>query len=197
MKKNSALELTYGAVFICLMTIGANISIWFPFLAIPIGGISVPLSLQTFFAILAGLLLGKRLGTFSMTGYVLIGLIGVPVFARMQAGFFVLFDYTGGFILGFVLVAFFTGWLAERTKKITISKSFMIALVGVSINYLIGVNYMFLAMNTWLELSIPYSVAWLSMLPFLVKDIVIAFIAAVIMIKIINRLPKQPRPNLN
>ncbi len=48
MKRNRPIDLTFGAVFVCLMAIGANIAVWFPMLAIPIGGASVPLSLQTF-----------------------------------------------------------------------------------------------------------------------------------------------------
>ena len=51
------IDLTFGAMFVCLMAIGANITVWFPFLAIPIGGATVHVSLQTFFAILAGMML--------------------------------------------------------------------------------------------------------------------------------------------
>ncbi|MCZ0704256.1 biotin transport system substrate-specific component [Natronobacillus azotifigens] len=195
MGKISALQLSYGAIFVCLMAIGANIVIWFPFLAIPIGGVSVPLSLQTFFAILAGLMLGKKLGLLSMTAYLLTGLAGVPVFAQMQAGLFVLFDYTGGFLLSFLVVAYVTGWLSERLIPFTLSKGFFIATVGVLVNYLIGVHYMFIAMNTWLGLTISYSTTWISMTPFFIKDIFVALIAAVLMCKIVNRIPKQIRLN--
>src|SRR5690625_6359869 len=73
------IHLTLGALFICLMAIGGNITVWFPFLAIPIGGTSVPLSLQTFFAILAGFILGKRISTLSMFIYTFLGFIGIPI----------------------------------------------------------------------------------------------------------------------
>ncbi|WP_112181722.1 MULTISPECIES: biotin transporter BioY [Paraliobacillus] len=190
MKRLTALDITYGSVFVCLMAIGANIAIWFPFLAIPIGGVSVPLSLQTFFAIMAGLLLGRKLAVLSICAYILIGIAGVPVFANMHAGLFVLFDYTGGFILSYIFVAYVTGWLTERQKTVRLGSSFKIALIGVIINYLIGVHYMYLAMNTWLGLTISYSITWLSMIPFFVKDIGIAIIAAFLIIKIIDRIPK-------
>ncbi|CQR48223.1 Biotin transporter BioY [Paraliobacillus sp. PM-2] len=191
MKKISARELTYGAIFICLMMIGANIAVWFPFLAIPIGGVSVPLSLQTFFAICAGLFLGKRLAFLSLTAYTLIGFAGVPVFANMRAGLFTLFDYTGGFILSFIFVAFITGWLVEKQNTLKLTNAFFISVVGVAVNYLIGVNYMHLAMNSWLELSIPYVAAWASMTPFLIKDIILAVVAATLLVKIANRLPNS------
>lgn len=189
MKKITAIELTYGAIFICLMTIGANIAVWFPFLAIPIGGVSVPLSLQTFFAICAGLFLGKRLALLSLSAYTLIGIAGVPVFANMRAGLFTLFDYTGGFLLSFIFVAFVTGWLAEKQTAFKITNSFFISIVGVAINYLIGVNYMYIAMNTWLGLTISYPTAWLSMSPFLIKDGIMAVFAAILLVHMMRRLP--------
>ena len=190
MNKLTALDLTYGSIFVCLMAIGANITLWFPFLAIPIGGVSVPLSLQTFFALIAGLLLGRKLALLAMTAYILIGIAGVPVFANMHAGLFVLFDYTGGFLLSFILVAYITGWLTEKRNSLKVTTSFTIAIIGVCINYLIGVHYMYLAMNTWLGLSIPYSVTWMSMTPFFIKDIGMAIIAALLIVRIADRIPK-------
>ncbi|WP_017472332.1 biotin transporter BioY [Amphibacillus jilinensis] len=188
MKKISTIELCYGAIFICLMAIGANITYWFPFLSIPIGGVSVPLSLQTFFSILAGLMLGKQLGAFSIFAYTLVGLIGVPVFAQMQSGLFVLFNYTGGFLLSFILVAYVTGFLMERLTTITLPSSTSIAIIGVLTNYLVGVTYMYVGMNTWLNLEITYLAAWLGMIPFLIKDLGLAFIAALLIIKMYSRL---------
>jgi biotin transport system substrate-specific component len=48
---------------------------------------------------------------------------------------------------------------------------------------------MYVAMNTWLELSISYSIAWIGMIPFLVKDAVLSVIAAMFMVNITKRLP--------
>ncbi|WP_053218787.1 biotin transporter BioY [Virgibacillus senegalensis] len=184
MKKFTAADLSMGAVFVGLMAIGANIAVWFPFLAIPIGGVSVPLSLQTFFAILAGLLLGRRLGVFTMLTYLMIGFAGVPVFANMKSGPFILFDYTGGFLLSFLAVAFFTGWIAEKLKRPNVLTLTIASFAGVAANYLIGVSYMYIAMNTWLGLHISYQAAWLGMAPFLVKDIGLTIIAALLILKI-------------
>lgn len=192
MKKNiSTTDLCYSAIFICLMAIGANITFWFPFLSIPIGGVAVPLSFQTFFCIMAGLLLGKHVGTLAMAGYIMIGLIGVPVFAQMQAGLFILFSYTGGFLISFIFVTYVTGYLVEKIRVITTKMSIVISLTGVLVNYLIGITYMYLAMNTWLGLKITYQTAWISMIPFLIKDIGLAFVAALILVKLINRLPRR------
>lgn len=77
----SALTLVYSGMFAALMMIGANITSFVPFLVI--GG--VPITLQTFFAILAGLLLGSRIGAIAMTVYMCIGLAGAPVFSKFKA----------------------------------------------------------------------------------------------------------------
>ncbi|SDM13413.1 biotin transporter BioY [Sediminibacillus halophilus] len=188
MKKFTAADLSMGAVFVGLMAIGANIAVWFPFLAIPIGGVSVPLSLQTFFAILAGLLLGKKLGLFTMFTYIMIGFAGVPVFANMKSGPFILFDYTGGFLLSFLAVAFITGWIAEKMERPKLLPLAGASFAGVIANYLIGVSYMYVAMNTWLGLQISYQAAWLGMVPFLIKDTGLTIVSAALMLKITNSM---------
>ncbi|WP_174614128.1 biotin transporter BioY [Virgibacillus ihumii] len=186
-----ATDLTFGAVFVCLMTVGANIAVWFPMLAIPIGGASVPISLQTFFAILAGLMLGRKLGSISMITYILVGVAGVPVFANMSAGPMALVSPTGGFIFSFVFIAFFSGMIAEMGKKPSIPVYTAAALTGLIFNYGIGVTYMYIAMNTWLELQVSYQAAWIGMIPFLIKDTALAVLAAVFMINLAKRVPAR------
>ncbi|MUK90024.1 biotin transporter BioY [Ornithinibacillus sp. L9] len=182
------IDLTVGAMFVCLMAIGANITVWFPMLAVPIGGASVPLSLQTFFAILAGLMLGKKLGSISMLTYLFVGVAGVPVFAQMSAGPAAIVSPTGGFIISFIFIAFFVGLIAERNKKNTIPLYTFAALIGLLVNYVIGVTYMYIAMNTWLELNISYSLAWKGMIPFIIKDGAFACLAALFMVNLAKRV---------
>lgn len=191
MKDLRPVDLTFGAVFVCLMAVGANITVWFPMLAIPIGGASVPLSLQTFFATLAGLMLGKKLGSISMITYMLVGTAGVPVFAKMSAGPMALISPTGGFIISFVFIAFFVGLIAELSKKPSIVVYSLAALVGLIFNYSIGVTYMYLAMNTWLELQISYQIAWAGMIPFLIKDTAMACLSAFFMVSLTKRIPSR------
>ena len=94
---NECISLVYSGMFAALMMIGANITAFAPFLVV--GG--VPITLQTFFAILAGLLLGSRLGAISMTVYMFIGLAGAPVFAKFSGGFGQIISPTFGFIVSF------------------------------------------------------------------------------------------------
>lgn len=189
MKRLRPIDLTYGAVFVCLMAIGANITVWFPILAVPIGGTSVPLSLQTFFAILAGFMLGKRLGSMSMLTYLLLGTAGVPIFAGLEGGPFALISPTGGFIISFIFIAYVVGFIAEWYKSPSIFVYTVAAIIGLLVNYGLGVSYMYFAMNTWLELSISYSLAWIGMIPFLIKDAVLSVVAATFMVNITKRLP--------
>ena len=75
MRRFHVLDLALAAMFVALMAIGANIVSWAPFLQVA----GIPLSMQPFFAILAGLLLGSRLGALSMTVYMLVGAAGAPI----------------------------------------------------------------------------------------------------------------------
>ncbi len=74
----------------------------------------VPITMQTFAVLTVGLAFGWRLGGASLLLYMAEGAAGLPVFAGLSGGPAVLMGPTGGYILGFVLAAALTGWLAER-----------------------------------------------------------------------------------
>lgn len=183
------IHLTTIPIFVCLMVIGANITVWLPFLAIPIGGTSVPVSLQTFFSILAGFILGKRLGSLAILVYILIGVAGMPVFAGLMGGPFALISPTGGFIISFLLVAWITGKLSETKQAHRGSSIVFISVAGLLVNYLFGVSYMYLALNTWMELPISYLTAWAGMIPFLIKDFVLTLSISPILLILRHRIP--------
>lgn len=171
----SALSLVYCGMFAALMMIGANITSFVPFLVI--GG--VPITLQTFFAVLAGLLLGSRLGATAMTVYMIVGLAGAPVFAKFQGGFSAILLPTFGFVLSFIFVAYVVGKIVEKNGSL---KSYVIAgLVGLVINYLIGTNLMYVAYKFWAAApdAFTYKVAWAWMVPPLPKDILLSILAGV------------------
>jgi biotin transport system substrate-specific component len=85
------------------------------FMAVRIPGMPVPITLQTLFVSLAGLLLGPRLGAMAKATYVTAGAAGLPVFAGGALGFAYLFGPTGGYLLAFPLAAYVTGTLVDRT----------------------------------------------------------------------------------
>ena len=77
----------------------------------------VPLSLATFAVMLAGAVLGKKRGTAAVGLYLLIGIIGIPVFSGFSGGFQKLAGVTGGYLAGYLPCAFLTGLGAERAEK--------------------------------------------------------------------------------
>ena len=161
------LTLVHIAMFSALMAIGANISSF-----LIVGG--VPITLQTFFAILAGLLLGKRLGAASMIVYALIGLAGAPVFSRFSGGMDTVISPTFGFIVSFVFAAYAAGWIASKMPS---KKGFILAaLIGTTINYLVGTNWMYVAYKFWFAApeGFTYTMAWAWMVVPLPKDILLA-----------------------
>lgn len=74
---------------------------------------AVPITMQTFAVLLAGALLGSKRGALSQLAYLLMGLTGIPWFAR-GGGISYILSPTFGYLLGFVLAALFVGWLCER-----------------------------------------------------------------------------------
>ena len=103
-----AKDMTLTAVTAALICIAGPLSI---------AAGPVPLSLATFAVYLAGAVLGKKRGTLATALYLLIGIIGVPVFSGFSGGFQKLAGVTGGYLIGYLPCAFITGLGAERAEK--------------------------------------------------------------------------------
>ncbi|MEC3606205.1 biotin transporter BioY [Bacillus glycinifermentans] len=192
-QKLRAGDMALVGMFAALMGIGANITSFAPFLQI--GGI--PLTMQPFFCLLAGLLLGRRLGTLAMIVYALVGFIGAPVFAQFSAGISALFKGSGGFILSYIPAAYAAGWLTDR-KAEPESKHFLAAsVIGTVIIYIIGVNYMYLAFKYWLNTPVPYAAAWTSMVWFFIKDMAFSIVFAALAPKVYRAVQKGAGFNRN
>ncbi|MGG1687061.1 biotin transporter BioY [Pseudalkalibacillus sp. NRS-1564] len=188
MRKMKTIDLVYAGMFAALMAVGANIA---QFLVV--GG--VPITLQTFFAILAGLLLGSRLGAISLSVYAFVGLAGAPVFAQFTGGPAVLFKPTFGFILSYILVAYVAGKIVESKSKPTM-RTFMIAsFTGFILNYVLGTNYMYYAYKFWAEApeGFTYGMAWMWMVAPLPKDVILSIVAALISPRIYSAVTKTAK----
>ncbi|GEL77899.1 biotin transporter BioY [Tenuibacillus multivorans] len=188
--KFRAIDLTLGAVFVVLMMIGANLATWFPAFKITYASGEVPITLQTFFAILAGLLLGKKLGSFSMLVYLAVGTAGVPVFAEMTSGAFQFVSPTGGFLISFIFVAFISGWIVEKSNQPNIGTYLVATFAGLMTNYLIGTPIMYLSLNYVMEMTISFKASALTMVPFFIKDFIITMGMAVVLPQFVSRLSK-------
>lgn len=187
----STLDITYAAMFVALMAIGANIVSWMPFLQV--GG--VPLSMQPFFCVLAGILLGSRLGALSMIVYLLVGIAGAPVFAQFSSGFATIIGPTGGFLLSYVVTAFAAGLIVEKKAQPKLGTFMFASFIGIFLIYFIGTNYMFVILNYVLEISTPYIAAWSTMTLFALKDVVFTILCALLAARlfyVVKKTTKAP-----
>ena len=128
-------DIVYCGMFASLMAVGAFIKIM-----IPIGIWEVTFSLQFFFALLAGFLLGSRRGLAAVGCYLLIGLAGVPVFAH-GGGLMYLMKPTFGFLIGFAAAAYVAGRIAETLPGNGYLKLLFAAFWGEMAYYLCGLVY--------------------------------------------------------
>ncbi|WP_413064750.1 biotin transporter BioY [Siminovitchia sp. 179-K 8D1 HS] len=169
------LDMVYISLFSALMMIGANITSFLPFMVV--GG--VPITLQAFFAVLAGAFLGGRLGAISMGVYTLIGLAGAPVFARFHGGIGQILSPTFGFIIAFIFTAYITGKMVEKNRSVF--RFVTAALIGTAVSYLFGTNWMYMAYKLWAQApeAFSYKIAWAWMAVPLPKDIILAVFAGV------------------
>lgn len=154
-------SIVAGAAFTALTAVGAYISI-------PIG--PVPIVLQNFFVLLAGMLLGPLRGTSSIAVYLLIGAIGLPVFAGGTGGIAHFFGPTGGFLIGFLPAAYLAGVLprigrARFGKKSAIAFDIFATAVAAASVYVVGVPWL----KAVTEMSWSKSVG-IGVLPFLPGD---------------------------
>lgn len=132
----------------------------------------VPISLATFTVMLSGLLLGEKLGTLSQLIYILLGSAGLPVFAGWTGGIGLVLGMTGGYIIGYLFLAFFTGLFYFRMgKKKTGSKRYFWMVLGMTV----GTAVLYIFGTLWFMhvtgMDLPASVA-ACVLPFLPGDAV-------------------------
>jgi biotin transport system substrate-specific component len=97
----------------------------------------VPLTFATLVIYLAAAVLGSVKGTIAVVIYIMLGAFGLPVFSRFQGGFHVIAGTTGGFILGYIPLAFVTGIFADWfPRKIWANVLGMV--IGTIILYTVG-----------------------------------------------------------
>ncbi len=177
MKKQTTLSLTQTALMTALIAVSAQLAL--PFFAIP-------LTLQTFTVCLAGFLLSAHRSLISVSLYLALGACGMPVFAGFQGSLGILLGPTGGFLLGFLPLAFFCG-IAKKSNL----PSVMFPLIGLAICHLFGVLWF-----SWQSGNGMLSAFLLSSAPYIIKDI-LSCIAARLLAKRILRVTKSKIFNKN
>lgn len=161
------------AIFAAITAILAQIEIPLPL---------VPISGQTLAVGLTATILGSRQGAIAMIGYAAIGAIGLPVFAGFSGGAQVLVGPTGGYIVGFVAAAYFTGLILEKTK-FSIPWALVANTVGMIITLLFGTVQLKYVMDlTWTQAMVG------GVYPFLIVGLIKAFLSSWIGIIVRERL---------
>ena len=165
---------------ICSIAIMTEITVVMAQISIPMP-MGVPMTMQTFAITLAGVILGSKKGGLSILVYVLLGAIGVPVFAGFSGGVQNLIGPTGGFIISFPIMAYVIGLGVEHRKK---KGMFVLMLIlGTVLNYVIGVAMFCIIMNSSVMTGITACV-----LPFIPTAIIKAVVAALLGLQIRSRL---------
>ncbi len=160
-------EITHTALFTALTCAAAVI-----FRYVPEG--LVPFSILPMLVLLAGFVLGPRLGAWSMAVYALLGLVGFPVFATPPFGGITYFLMpTFGFLLGYIPAAYAVGKIVKFKKDPGIILSAVAVLAGLACIYLFGLIYMYLSLNSWLHkpMTVFGVVKW-GFLPFIGLDLI-------------------------
>lgn len=174
----SGLLVAGGAVLTALM---AQVSFHLPFTPVPI-------TLQTLAVLLTGAALGSRRGALAQVLYVLMGIVGLPVFAGGTAGAAQVLGASGGYLVGFVVAGYVSGLLAERGWDRRARSAWAAMLAGEVAVYGFGL--------VWLARYVGWShVVVLGLLPFVVGDLLKMLAASAVLPgawTLVGRRPARP-----
>jgi len=170
------------SVFTAIIAVCAQIYV--PMLA------GVPFTMQTFAVSLAGVILGAKRGTLSALVYIILGMIGIPVFNGFTGGFAFVFGRTGGFILSFPVMALCAGIFSDMglNKKLPVKYLLTAAglVFGTAINYISGLLMFSVIMSRNLHTAFIACV-----MPFILPDIIKMILAGIIGVSVRKILTKN------
>ena len=155
-----------GALFLALC---AQISFELPFTPVPI-------TLQTFGVLLIGASYGAWRGGLTAAVYLLMGTVGLPVFADRSHGLDVVIGATGGYLVGFVVAAAVVGWLAQRQWDRRFSSAVAAMLTGTVIIYVLGLAW--LKQDQGLDLATTFEYG---LYPFVPGDLLKLYLAGALL----------------
>jgi biotin transport system substrate-specific component len=158
------------------------------YIYIPIG--PVPVVLTNLFVFLSGLLLGSRWGLASVAVYLVIGAMGIPVFAGGKGGLVHFVGPTGGYLVGFAVAAWIVGLISERLRGSTVHDVLSVS-VGALAVYGVGIPWL-----KWMTGMSWSKSVWVGMVPFVLGDILKAA-GAVMLARAIRPVLKRSERGLH
>lgn len=187
MTKLSTSELISCSLFTAIIAVGA-------FIQIPVPGMDY-FTLQFLFVLMAGMILGSRKGAISVAVYVLLGLIGVPIFAA-GGGITYIFRPSFGYLLAFILAAYITGVISERNKDNTFKRYLLASIVGFVVTYIIGLTYKYFMLNFYVGEKTALLMVVADCFPIdMPGDILLTILSAILAKRLIPALNKINRRN--
>ena len=162
MKKNyKTIDLVYIALGAVLITICSWISI----------PTTVPFTMQTFAVFFVLSILGGKRGTVAIIVYVLLGAVGVPVFAQFTSGIGILFGNTGGYIVGFIFMGL-VYWLIVHFLGKKLWVEILAMVIGLAVCYSFGtVWFMIVYVQANGAVGLAMVLAW-CVIPFIIPDLI-------------------------
>lgn len=181
-------DMTLIALFAVLSVIGAKI-------ALPV--LAIPFTFQFIISLLTGVVLGARRAMLAQGLYILMGLTGLPVFAK-GGGLAYLFEPSFGYLIGMFLCAGLIGWVSDHLDptRSTLKTWQLLPLngLGLVIVYALGVGYLLVVKNIYADGSLTFVKAMqFGMIPYLVNDSLYCIVAALVG----PRLRRLSRPFLD
>jgi biotin transport system substrate-specific component len=162
-------EMVFTAMFAVIIAVCSWISI----------PTTVPFTLQTFAVFACISMLGGKRSFFAVLVYIILGAVGIPVFAGFSGGIGVLFGSTGGYIIGFLLTALVC-WIAERFFGEKLVVSIIAMVIGLILCYAFGTAwFMFIYGRNTGEIGLATALGW-CVVPFIIPDIIKMVLAIVI-----------------
>jgi len=137
-----------GTIGICMCALFTALTAAGAFIRIPIP--YMEFTLQFLFTTLAGLLLGAKRGAASVGAYVILGLIGIPIFAG-GGGLFYVLRPSFGYLIGFIAGTYVTGRIANAVPAPSLGRVLAANFAGLGIVYAFGIVYFYVASNLWTE----------------------------------------------
>lgn len=175
-------DMILVALFAALTAVGA-------FISIPVG--PVPISLQTMFVLFSGMILGSKLGALSQIVYLIIGLVGIPVFAGGNAGLAAVMRPSFGYAIGFILGAYICGKIVESRFSNNVFKFIIASLLGTLAIYLIGIPYLYFVLKIVSHKTLGfYTLMKTGLIIFIPGDLVKCVTASLISYKILPLMNK-------
>jgi biotin transport system substrate-specific component len=178
---DSVIRLFLVLLGVAIISALAQLKLVLPFSPVPITG-------QTLGVLLIGASYGFSLGSLTLTSYLLLGALGLPLFADSSTGWQTVFGSSGGYLLGFILAAGTLGYLAERGWDRSYFKTTIAMLLANLLIYVPGLLWLSRSAPDW-----PTTIQW-GLTPFIIGDILKLVLAVGILPTIWHLLGRQ-EPN--